>query len=110
MRRDENGIAVPHTESPLPWSASGHDEWAWVKTKTGNGNHETGVCEPYFRADADYIAHAANYHHRLADIVRRFLVHSNRMAGRGEPITDIFDDAANLFDEMTNNPIPPVSG
>ena len=37
---------------------------------------------------------------KLAEIVRRFLVHSNRVAGRGEPITDIFDDAANLFDEI----------
>lgn len=47
------------------------------------------------RADA-----AEESRDKLAEIVRRFLVHSNRVAGRGEPITDIFDDAANLFDEM----------
>lgn len=44
--------------------------------------------------------HAAKYHDRLVNIVRRLLEHSNRVADRGEPITQIFDDAADLLAEM----------
>jgi hypothetical protein len=44
--------------------------------------------------------HAAKYHDRLVSIVKRLIVHSNRVAGRGEPITDIFDDAAELLAKM----------
>jgi hypothetical protein len=98
MKRDANGVAVPHKLCPLPWIADNKGEWP--KVKTCNVKVESMVCEPCFEADSYFIAHAANYHARLADIVRRLLVHSNRVAGNGEPICDILDDASALWDEM----------
>jgi hypothetical protein len=53
------------------------------------------VSEPYFRDDADYTAHAANYHARLADIVRRLQDHQDY-----ENIVKIIADASALWDEM----------
>jgi hypothetical protein len=97
MKRDENGIAVPHEESPIPWTAADSDEWASVRTRAGDGNMETLVCEPYFRVDADFIAHAANYHHRLADLVRRLATE-----GIQGDISSLIVDASYLWAEMTD--------
>jgi len=96
MKRDENGIAVPHEESPIPWTAADSDEWASVRTRAGDGNMETLVCEPYFRVDADFIAHAASYHQRLADIVRRLI------DGDASDMCFVVDDARALWAEMTD--------
>lgn len=98
MATDEHGLPMPHNESPLPWSSSGNDEWAWVKTETGKGNYETGVCEPYFRSDADFIAHAANNIVECRDIVRRLAkwAKSDLM----DDIDDIIDDAVRTLDRM----------
>jgi len=101
MRRDENGIAVPHEESPIPWTAADSDEWASVRTRAGDGNMETLVCEPYFRVDADFIAHAANYHQRLADIVRRLAEWHNQEDDTID-ILPIVTDAAKFWAEMTD--------
>ena len=100
MANDEYGMPVPHSESPLPWSASGKDEWAWVKTETGNGNYETGVCEPYFRADADFIVHSANWIIPCREIVRRLSVWYDECGSVSFNVIEVSRDAAKLWADM----------
>ena len=40
---------------------------------------------------------AIRYHAALLDIAKRIVDYSNRLEGKGEPIYDIFDDAADLL-------------
>jgi hypothetical protein len=66
MRR-ENGVAVPGVADPLPWRSNTNQPstgWGFVfDAKNTTIGYEGDTLE--------YIAHAANYHARLCDVVRR---------------------------------------
>jgi hypothetical protein len=61
MRR-ENGVAVPDHESPLPWMY----EIGMIRASDGSP-----ICDGMLPEDRQYVIHSANYHARLAEIVRR---------------------------------------
>lgn len=86
MRRDENGVAVPPTEFPLPWTI---DDDGVVVCSNGRDINGDAVLE--------FTVHAANYHAQMAEILRR-------LAEWHEQETDdigvIVADAVSLWDEM----------
>jgi hypothetical protein len=101
MKRDENGIAVPHEADPLPWGGkiSPGDRW-YINSR--------GILLGYSSDTFDYQIHAANYHARLADIVRRIVSQcekwknapASELTGFIEEDTAIQTDASALWDEM----------
>ena len=90
MRRDANGVVVPAGHDPLPWNRSDHED-GWPADAKDNiigfGNDTI-----------DFIVHAANYHGRLADIVRR-LAEWSESDLMGD-VDAMIVDAAKLWDEM----------
>lgn len=62
MRRNENGVAVPWESHPLPWRS----EWGCVYDP-----NDDEVCRP--GEQDNFIAHAANFHERLATVVGEFV-------------------------------------
>jgi hypothetical protein len=100
MRRDENGVAVPGVADPLPWRSNTNEPstgWGFVfDAKNTTIGYEGDTLE--------YIAHAANYHARLADIVRRLAVWADEAKELGGSLTfslfDIANDAERIWAEM----------
>lgn len=102
MRRDENGVAVPFKTSYLPWETK---KSYMTDIRDFYGGHVTyGAIDE----DAEFAVHAANYHARLCDIVRR--LHEwdiKHPKGRIYPQSvenefhGITRDAAALWAEMT---------
>jgi hypothetical protein len=93
MKRDANGVAVPHEADPLPWSRD-------ANSRDHSPVDSRGVPLGLDGDTLDYQVHAANYHARLADIVRR-------LAEQVEPDWRLFAhqlqitlDASALWDEM----------
>jgi len=106
MRRDENGVAVPGVADPLPWRSNTNEPstgWGFVfDAKNTTIGYEGDTLE--------YIAHAANYHARLCDVVRRLAEYkaARNPAGRSREslektasgLWNAIDDAAELWVEM----------
>jgi hypothetical protein len=65
LKRNEAGIAVPDDETPLPWKVE-RDERISDRCGMKVDSDSDG-----FPDTLHFIAHAANYYERLADIVRR---------------------------------------
>jgi hypothetical protein len=104
MRRDEDGIAVPGIADPLPWrlDVTSGDKWLF---------DANGVLVGLDGDTLEFTPHAANYHQRLADIVRRFveMCHRWQHAPSGE-LGDFIEkdkalraEAAALWAEMTDD-------
>ena len=92
MRTNDRGIAVPSERSPLPWHVECDIVYdvdrAWVSDCVAS-------------TDAKFITHAANFHERMADLVRRLATVENwpdRMMVTGSALA-IAEDAAALWAE-----------
>jgi len=86
MARDEHRMPVPGDESPLPWS----EMYGVVEDCDGFEICQAGE-------NSSFIAHAANYHHRLAEIVRRLAF--SKLSQESE-LWNLQMDAASLWVEM----------
>ena len=95
MIRDENGIAVPNPKSLLPLDISGD------LVLNDYGDY---VCQIQHPDDADFLTHAAKFHPRLADIVRRLAVwHEETRRPSGTlsfKLFNITSEAAKVWAEM----------
>jgi len=96
MKRDANGVAVPDEESPLPWMY----EIGMLRASDGSP-----VCEGMLPEDNQFVIHAANYHARLADILRRSveifdLLKTGPLSTFLEKDQALREDASALWDEM----------
>jgi hypothetical protein len=97
MKRDENGIAVPHDVDPRPWKMNVVSGDRWLYDCNGN---PVGRSRDTF----EFIPHAANYHQRLADIVRRLADTPTNM----EPtffagyVTRLIHESQSLWSEMAD--------
>jgi len=99
VRRDANGVVVPDEESPLPWKV------VFSEACAADGSTVADIGLPDDRA---FIVHAANYHGRLADIVRRFVEMCNLWQTGPASELETFlekdralrEDASALWDEM----------
>lgn len=100
MKRNEKGIAVPGEYVNLPLRHLGAKG---VPAEVVDAMGVTVTPVIYGIDTAEFIIYAANFHERLADIVRRLLEHSNKIAANAEPISDILDDAAALWTEYQEN-------
>lgn len=94
MKRDENGIAVPSESSPLPWVARTHEGSPAIVSPSRAMN----VAKFWDNNDAAYARHAANFHHRLADLVRRLVDWRSDVAD--ESLDDIGSLAVELWYEI----------
>lgn len=111
LRRNELGIAVPGIASPLPWKNErgpiffGPDIEPEEAVTSEEGavfaSDDDIVAEAYDEDDAAFLRHAANYHERLADIVRRIKAWIDGEAA--DDFGPIVDDAAELWDEMSRD-------
>jgi hypothetical protein len=92
LNRDENGIAVPFESHPLPWKA------AWGTVADANDDE---VCQP---GEQDgFICHAANYHFRMAYIVRTSAQWNESGIPHVETLLKFISDSAKLWDEMSRD-------
>ena len=102
MRRDEKGVAMPGPSFNLPLSVDGGPGVpAHIRDVAG----VTVAPVVYTLEMAEFIVHAANYHARLADIVRRLAKwHSEAVAPCGSlsfNLIKISQEANELWEEMT---------
>jgi hypothetical protein len=102
MRRDENGIAVPHEVDPRPWKTNFVSGDRWLYDCNGNPVGLSGDT-------LEFIPHAANYHQRLADIVRRISEWDKKFpkstihnVHAEKQFDQIVSDASYLWAEMTD--------
>jgi hypothetical protein len=94
MQRNEHGIAVPSEDNPMPWE---FDEHGYLMD--GNGLPVTDDNGLYYSDDSEaYVQHAARYHPKLADIVRRLVDWGNDVGG--DDVSDIARDAVGVWAEM----------
>ena len=86
MKRNENGIAVPENDIPLPWRS--------VRGFVHDANDKCAAAT----VDPDYVSHVANFHERIAEIVRQ-LAEWNDQDDDTIDILPIVTDAATLWKE-----------
>jgi hypothetical protein len=94
MRTNDAGIAVPSESSPLPWKL-------WPHTYPSGINDANGRFIESSPETLRFQHVAANYHERMADIVRRLATVENwpdRMMVAGSALA-IAEDAAALWAE-----------
>ena len=102
MKTNDRGIAVPGNHSPLPWKANDTNPGR-LDTDAANDNEITSEKREGIRSqrDRDFMIVAANYHERMADVVRRLAEAENwpdRMMVAGSALA-IAEDAAALWAE-----------
>jgi hypothetical protein len=93
MRR-ENGVSVPGESFPLPWAVTPDHAGSFI----GAANGEEIFTADRIEGTAEFAVYAANYHSRLAEIVRR-LAQMKRYDDFAD-VWSVCDDAANLWAEM----------
>ena len=102
MKRNENGVVVPSDESPLPWKP-----WPCF-TPIGLVDANGRWTEKISWETIQFQAHAANYHERFADIVRRLVTWADESGKPGTPMTvnlfTLCEDAASLWKEYREEP------
>jgi hypothetical protein len=99
MRTNDRGIAMSGNHSPLPWKPNDTKPGRW-DIDTANDYVVTSAEWSGIRSqrDRDFIVVAANYHERMADIVRR-LAEWCEGGPEGEFFLVIASDAGKLWAE-----------
>jgi hypothetical protein len=93
--RTENGIAVPSEQSPLTWAYIECDSLNEIVDD--NGQQVIGHVHNAY--DADFLVVAANYHERMADLVRRLAEWNPTDETDPDILLHLCNDAAALWAE-----------
>lgn len=91
MKTNDRGIAVPSEQSPTPWQYKETEFYNEIV----DDNDDTVIEDVLAKDDAKFQVVAANYHERMADIVRR-LGESGQTLDQWD---DIAEDAGKLWAE-----------
>lgn len=102
MRRNKNGIAVPGVLTKLPFASDGNYDAEGLRWDVYDAT-KRDILSFGYREDAEFLAHAANYHARLAEIVRRFSEWHDQDDDTID-ILPIVTDAATLWKKYQEEP------
>jgi hypothetical protein len=94
MRTNDRGIAVPGPADKLPWSCDPERIEKWIAIADAEG-----VLLGYEGVTAEFAVLAANYHERMADIVRRLEAWNGAQDTSEDGLWDIVNDATALWAE-----------
>lgn len=92
MKTNDRGIAVPGPADQLPWSCDPERIEKWIAIADANGD-----LLGYEGVTAKFAVLAANYHERMADIVRRLEVWNAAENTMEDGLWDIVNDATALW-------------